>query len=67
MGAAAGRPHTHALFAQLAHRDLALVGVEPVEHEHTVEVIGLVQEDPTEQLVALDDDFVPVEVDAPAR
>ena len=46
---------------------LRCVRVEPLEHEHSVEVVGLVQEHPPEQLVAFDHDFVAVEVERPAR
>ena len=38
--------------------------VEPVEHQHAVEVVDLVQEHAAEQLVALDHDLVAVEVEA---
>src|SRR5437762_10051702 len=54
----------HALLAQLAHRLFAVHPVEAVEHQHPVEVIDLVQEHPAEQLVALDDDLVAVEVES---
>src|SRR4029078_8435954 len=54
----------HPLLAQLAPRLFAVRAVEAIEHQHAVEVVDLVQEHPPEELVALDDDLVTVEVEA---
>ena len=52
--------------AHLAQRLAADVGLEPVEQEHAVEVVDLVLDHAGEQVVALEDDLVAVEVDARA-
>src|SRR3954470_3621109 len=57
-----GRAQVHV--TQLAQRPLALVGVEPVEHEHAVQMVELVEEHPAEELVALDHHLVAVEIEA---
>src|SRR3954454_4185993 len=54
----------HALLAQLAHGLFAVGAIEPIQHQHAVEVIDLVQEHASEELVAPDDNFIAVEVEA---
>ena len=49
---------------ELAQRLLADVGLEPIQHQLAVEVVHLVQEHPTQQLVGLEDDLVAAEIDA---
>ena len=61
------RRGAHLAGAHLAHRLAARVGLEPVEHQHAVEVVDLVLDHAGEQLVALDHDLVAVEVEAPHR
>ncbi len=64
---AAGRSRGRARGRSSRSAALALVGLEPVEQQHAVEVVDLVLEHAAEQLVALDHDLVAVEVDAAAR
>ena len=49
---------------RIAHRLLALVLLEPLEQQDPVEVVELVLEDSSEQLVGLDGDLVSLEVEA---
>src|SRR5262245_66426978 len=50
--------------AQLRQCGAADLGLEPVEQQHAVEMVDLVLDHAREQLVALEHDLVPVEVEA---
>jgi Mlc titration factor MtfA (ptsG expression regulator) len=57
----------HRLLAQSPQGELAIVGFEAFEHEHAVEMVDLVEQEPTEELVADDGHIVAVEIEARDR
>jgi hypothetical protein len=63
----APRDGREVLLAERPQRALALVRLEAVEEEHSVQVVDLVLEQPRQHLVGLDQDVVPVEPDASER